>query len=236
MFKLYMKWYNVTHWNSKRISAVDQLSPAADACPQASSWLGNAGQVEAPQRLSDTGQDSWFCGLPQVLVGNVVYSPQLFTIVVPEVTELLCSCVRDDGYLGRRAGYAGVGGWTGNTCCSYSCCMSLPSYSPIGGRFAFGTRFNWMWWCFLNITSSYIIYSVNFNLHLNHMLECDTLLLSLSISVCSLHLFFCLVSSSGQVPLFCKDFLCRLWGTAVLHVNGVRDDLLFIDFNSWGVL
>ena len=177
------------------MSPVNQLPPAAYSCPQAASSLGDggsAGQTEAPQWLPDTRQHPCLCWLPQVLMGNVVYSSQLFAVVVSQVTELLDCSLRYDGGLGWRAGHSVRGGLTtwggrGNPCCCSS--TGFPPHSLRGGGFAFGTSFNWMRWCFLIIT---VIYNVNFNINLNCMLRHDgspLIHLFLPMSVCQL--FFC---------------------------------------------
>ena len=84
-------------------SPLDEFSPRADSGPQVPRCLGNgrpSRQAQALQRLPDTGQNPWLWVLLQVLLGNVVDSPQLLAVVVAEVTELLHSSLGDDGDLG----------------------------------------------------------------------------------------------------------------------------------------
>lgn len=140
--------------------SMSQFPPATDSCPQAACRLSYghpAGQAETPQRLPDARQHAWLYGLPQVFMGNIVYSSQLFAVVVPQVTELLGCGVRDDGGPGWRAGH-GRGRGVVRT-------MFLP-HSLRGGGFPFGTLLNWMCWCFATVNTWAVCY-VHFNIHLN---------------------------------------------------------------------
>ena len=87
-----------------QMSPLYQLSPDANASPQVSSTLSNGGaerQTEVSERFAHTGQHSGVC-LLQVLMGNVVYSPQLAVVVAAEVVKFLRCSVRDDGHPRRR--------------------------------------------------------------------------------------------------------------------------------------
>ena len=217
------------------MSAVQQLAAAADSCPQAAGRLSDghpAGQTQAPQRLPDAGQHSGLVGLPQVLMGNVVYPPQLLAVIVPQLKELLGRSLRDDWGPGRRAGHSADIG------------TRFPPRSLRSGGFPFRTWFDWVWWCFLTLTDNCIIYYVNFNL--NYMLGHDGpwVVLFLSMSTCQLLLHFVcladwfLVLFPGDIPLIFKHFPFGLWGAAAVHFNEVKGqiNLLFVNFNSWSVL
>lgn len=68
-------------------------------------------------------------------MGDVVYSSELFTVVIPKVTELLCCRLRDDGGMGWGAGH-GAGGsvsiWGGGRW------KGIPPLFLMGGGFVFG--------------------------------------------------------------------------------------------------
>lgn len=171
--------------------SADLLSSAADTSPQTAGCLGNGdpvGQVEALQRLPYTWKNSWFCWLTQVFQGNVVYSLELFAVVVPEVTELLGCCVRDNRSLGGRAGNHGDGGvtrtrptffWFSRT--------AFPPHSLRTGWSALGTMLD-----LIGLTESCFMFSVDLYFHYMpkyHWFSLHLLLLSLPANRLVFHSF-----------------------------------------------
>lgn len=103
-------------------------------------------------------------------MGDVVYTFQLFAVVVVQVTELLHCSLGNDGGLGGGVDHCwplvvGVGnrGGTG------SGGTGFPSPSLRGCRFPFRTGFDWWWWgrgfAFNNFT--FLLYDIDLHIHLD---------------------------------------------------------------------